>query len=530
MSAASFFTAIPAAADRAAPAPRPEPRTARADNPARDDRPAFRDELDRAAQTPAPRPGALDERTPRASTADDQTADSATDTAERPGPDDAPQDVDVDASVDVDADTDVTAAADLDQALPVDPVAAQADELVASLAGLAQTLRDAQRGPGPAPQVDEALATTQTGGQPVVTESPATIPVVDQVATPITGRSLDLAGGAVQAQGLNLTQPAGVDPAAQELTTAADATPQTAAGVLNSGASQALPGLGFEVATAAPTTLATPAADPAATSAAATASRPATAADRGLRGAANDPALGLAPGTANESTDAAPSAEAAARTAAPGAAAAALPSAPGAGAEALAGDTTLRPAGLPTAAATSAGLGAGAQELADADAEADGLNATRLSRALNSAVKQNGGGLTLRLTPAALGTVRIDLQLQGASVSADFVAESEAGGRLLNRQLVQLRSALESQGLTVERLGVQVKGQAFTGGSGPQTDGQSGRQDQTSDQARSNGSDAGGGQSRGRERSDAEAEARRGAPLPGRNPGSGEFSRLFGEE
>jgi len=164
------------------------------------------------------------------------------------------------------------------------------------------------------------------------------------------------------------------------------------------------------------------------------------------------------------------------------------------------------------------------------DADADGLNAARLSRALNSAVKQNGGGLTLRLTPPELGTVRINLQLQGASVSADFVAESEAGGRLLSRQLAQLRTALESQGLNVERLGVQTKGQAFAGGGGTQSEGQSTRQDNASGQARSGSPDADEGRSRGRDREQAEAEARRDTPVDERDDDDSGFrSRLFGE-
>ncbi|MEM1109908.1 MAG: flagellar hook-length control protein FliK [Planctomycetota bacterium] len=85
----------------------------------------------------------------------------------------------------------------------------------------------------------------------------------------------------------------------------------------------------------------------------------------------------------------------------------------------------------------------------------DALNAARLTRGLNNAVNQQGGSVTLRLTPPELGTVRIQLNLQGTNVSARFHAETDAAQRLLSQQLGQLRTSLESQGLNVERLGVQ---------------------------------------------------------------------------
>lgn len=86
----------------------------------------------------------------------------------------------------------------------------------------------------------------------------------------------------------------------------------------------------------------------------------------------------------------------------------------------------------------------------------DPVNAARLARGLQNALQQQGGGLTLRLTPPDMGTVRIQLSIQGATVAAQFHAESEAGRTLLHQQMAQLRHALESQGLQVERLSVQT--------------------------------------------------------------------------
>jgi len=94
--------------------------------------------------------------------------------------------------------------------------------------------------------------------------------------------------------------------------------------------------------------------------------------------------------------------------------------------------------------------------LTDPNATNDTLNSARLTRGLNSAVSQQGGAVTLRLTPPDLGTVRIQLNLQGTNVTAQFHAETDSAQRLLTQQLGQLRTSLESQGLNVEKLGVQA--------------------------------------------------------------------------
>ncbi|MFP3436074.1 flagellar hook-length control protein FliK, partial [Paraburkholderia sp. SIMBA_061] len=66
----------------------------------------------------------------------------------------------------------------------------------------------------------------------------------------------------------------------------------------------------------------------------------------------------------------------------------------------------------------------------DADADAR-LNAARLSRGLASAVQQKGGSVTLRLPPAELGTVRVQLQMQGASVNAQLHTQTDHARAML---------------------------------------------------------------------------------------------------
>lgn len=123
----------------------------------------------------------------------------------------------------------------------------------------------------------------------------------------------------------------------------------------------------------------------------------------------------------------------------------------------------------------------------------DELNAARLTRGLANAVQQRGGAVTLRLTPPEMGTVRIQMQLTGTNVSASFHAESASAQSLLTNQLANLRSALESKGMSVERLTVQPL--AATAQSGSANQSQS--QNDTQQQGQSQYQGAGDGRSRG---------------------------------
>ncbi len=91
---------------------------------------------------------------------------------------------------------------------------------------------------------------------------------------------------------------------------------------------------------------------------------------------------------------------------------------------------------------------------AEADASTR-VNEARLARGLTSLLNQKGGAVTLRLTPPDLGTVRVQLQMGGGNVSASFQAETPAARNLLQQQMSHLRTALEAQGLAVDRLSVQ---------------------------------------------------------------------------
>ena len=90
------------------------------------------------------------------------------------------------------------------------------------------------------------------------------------------------------------------------------------------------------------------------------------------------------------------------------------------------------------------------------DALTDQANVSRVTRALSAAVNQHGGAVTLRLSPPEMGIIRVEMQIDQATVRAQLIAEHESARSLLTQQLGELRRALHSQGLIVDRLEVQT--------------------------------------------------------------------------
>jgi len=69
---------------------------------------------------------------------------------------------------------------------------------------------------------------------------------------------------------------------------------------------------------------------------------------------------------------------------------------------------------------------------------------------------KNGGTMTLKLAPEALGAVRVEVSLRDGVVSARFQAERASARELLSGHLDTLRSALETRGVRVEHLEVEA--------------------------------------------------------------------------
>lgn len=111
----------------------------------------------------------------------------------------------------------------------------------------------------------------------------------------------------------------------------------------------------------------------------------------------------------------------------------------------------------------------------------------QVSRGLAAALRQNGGTVTIRMQPEALGDLKIRMGLDGGKVVAAFEVETEQARQLLGSSMDTLRSALEARGLSVDRLDVRVSEAAGSiaaaehgresGGAGVSGDGSAGRQD-----------------------------------------------------
>ncbi|MFH1914342.1 MAG: flagellar hook-length control protein FliK [Pseudomonadota bacterium] len=88
------------------------------------------------------------------------------------------------------------------------------------------------------------------------------------------------------------------------------------------------------------------------------------------------------------------------------------------------------------------------------------VDAPKVMRQVENAVFRNLTNgtkqLTLQLTPENLGKLSIVLQVQGKEVNAVIRADNTEAARVINENIEVIRSALEGQGLKVEKLDVQA--------------------------------------------------------------------------
>ena len=76
---------------------------------------------------------------------------------------------------------------------------------------------------------------------------------------------------------------------------------------------------------------------------------------------------------------------------------------------------------------------------------------------LSGSVNGESGRMVLRLQPAELGSLKLDLAIEGDKISANIHAQSQQVREVLERHLPQLRNALAEQGLKVEQFQVSVE-------------------------------------------------------------------------
>jgi flagellar hook-length control protein FliK len=67
----------------------------------------------------------------------------------------------------------------------------------------------------------------------------------------------------------------------------------------------------------------------------------------------------------------------------------------------------------------------------------------------------NGGTMQIRLDPPELGVLQVMVRVNDGMISASFQTSNDQATRLLSHSLAQLKSALQTTGVGVERLSVQ---------------------------------------------------------------------------
>jgi flagellar hook-length control protein FliK len=108
--------------------------------------------------------------------------------------------------------------------------------------------------------------------------------------------------------------------------------------------------------------------------------------------------------------------------------------------------------------------GSGTQSLSRTDIADRARLIHRISKAFVK-LGVDGGQVRMKMHPETLGGVLLEMQVRGKQVEATVTAESESARDLLQEQLPELRQRLESQGLKVQRLEVQLRDDTTTGAS-----------------------------------------------------------------
>jgi flagellar hook-length control protein FliK len=90
-----------------------------------------------------------------------------------------------------------------------------------------------------------------------------------------------------------------------------------------------------------------------------------------------------------------------------------------------------------------------------AEAAFSDANHPQIITALHGQLLPNGGSMQIRLDPPSLGVIQLSVEMKDGALTASFQTSNDDATRLLSHSLGQLKTALESQGVSVEKLQVQ---------------------------------------------------------------------------
>ncbi len=94
----------------------------------------------------------------------------------------------------------------------------------------------------------------------------------------------------------------------------------------------------------------------------------------------------------------------------------------------------------------------------------------QVSRGFASILRDKGGSLSIRLRPDTLGELKINLRVQGGGVEATFKVDNAQARDLLQSNLSQLKQTLESSGVRVDHLRVELDNARTQDAAGPRAE------------------------------------------------------------
>lgn len=92
-------------------------------------------------------------------------------------------------------------------------------------------------------------------------------------------------------------------------------------------------------------------------------------------------------------------------------------------------------------------------------------NHAQIVNSVHAQLLPNGGSMHIRLDPPDLGAMQITVRMRDGVMSAEFQASNDQTAKLLSHSLGDLKTQLEAQGVTVEKLHVSAAPQESRGSS-----------------------------------------------------------------
>jgi flagellar hook-length control protein FliK len=93
-------------------------------------------------------------------------------------------------------------------------------------------------------------------------------------------------------------------------------------------------------------------------------------------------------------------------------------------------------------------------------------NHAQIVNSVHTQLLPNGGSIQLRLDPPDLGTMQVTVRMRDGMMSAEFQASNDQAAKLLSHSLGELKTQLETQGVSVEKLHVSSVPRETRSGSG----------------------------------------------------------------